>query len=273
MHNKMVKTLSFGCGCLWLWVILQLCLGIAAGLVMVFTGPSEGFVYVLAEIPLVVCLILATLSYGKIQWKRPVHFWPVAGEGLAVGLFFSTAWSFLLSILQTDAGNVDISLSQGGQFWTVLVVGLVGPVLEELFFRGFLYRQLARYNWVFAAVVSGVLFGLIHLNIGQGVFACVFGLILAWSYHRTGSLVTPVFLHIANNCLALFASRVWWGSFLMLGGAVAGIIVLAAKVPALSAALKANKKEAAFYGSQIFDSPWIWSFLVMSAIVSFALSV
>lgn len=86
---------------------------------------------------------------------------------------------------------------------TVTLVGsiLFAPIFEELIFRGLLYGTLrARLAWPLAALGSAVLFAFAH---GYGVagFLSVFlsGLLWAWVYERTGSLLPSMAAHVVNN--------------------------------------------------------------------------
>jgi hypothetical protein len=77
---------------------------------------------------------------------------------------------------------------------------------EELFFRGFLFSGL-RQGWSFwpAAVVTGLLFGLVHAPEGITIVVPlgILGGALAWLYERTGSLWPCIGIHWFNNALAL----------------------------------------------------------------------
>ncbi len=98
----------------------------------------------------------------------------------------------------------DADLAWGGP----AVVGLTllgsivfAPVFEELIFRGLLYGTLrTRLAWPLAAATSGLVFALAH---GYGVigFLSVFlsGVLWAWVYERTGSLLPSILAHVANN--------------------------------------------------------------------------
>jgi membrane protease YdiL (CAAX protease family) len=82
---------------------------------------------------------------------------------------------------------------------------LAAPLAEELLFRGLVYR-LARRTWGPwpAAVVSSLAFGLIH---GEPwfLFGLVgLGLILAYLYETTGSLLAPVIAHALHNAVSLY---------------------------------------------------------------------
>jgi uncharacterized protein len=88
-----------------------------------------------------------------------------------------------------------------------LLIVVVAPVSEEIFFRGFLFGGLRRgTSFAVAALVSAGIWGLFHYT-GPGTWGVViqltvFGLALAWVYERTGSLWPPIALHVLNNALA-----------------------------------------------------------------------
>ncbi len=78
--------------------------------------------------------------------------------------------------------------------------GLPGPLLEELVFRGLLYRAFERQRgWLYAAVVTSILFGLAHPD--KMIATGLGGLVLACVLRRTGSLRACVLLHALFNVL------------------------------------------------------------------------
>lgn len=86
---------------------------------------------------------------------------------------------------------------------TGILVIAVAPVVEEFFFRGFLYKSLRNGTGAWsAALVSGAIFGAIHFK-PEFIFPlAILGAILALLYERTGSLWPCIALHAANNALA-----------------------------------------------------------------------
>ena len=84
---------------------------------------------------------------------------------------------------------------------------MVGPIVEELLFRGTVTKLLlSRYKpWV-AIVLSGLLFGIYHMNPVQIVAASFSGFFLGWLYYRTRSLVPCIVVHILNNSLSVWGS-------------------------------------------------------------------
>jgi membrane protease YdiL (CAAX protease family) len=86
----------------------------------------------------------------------------------------------------------------------LLVGGIVGPVAEEVFFRGVLYGFLRRWGVVAALTISTLLFVLAH-PVSHGVFApqVVGGILFAIAYEVEGSLLVPITIHTLGN-LAIF---------------------------------------------------------------------
>lgn len=82
----------------------------------------------------------------------------------------------------------------------IFVLVLLAPLAEEVFFRGFLLGSLTRkYSTGTAITIVSVIFAVLHIDvIGAGIFSAVLCLI----FLRTGSLLGPVIIHIANNALA-----------------------------------------------------------------------
>ena len=90
----------------------------------------------------------------------------------------------------------------------MLCIVVFGPIVEELLFRGAITKVLLRnYNPSTAILLSALLFGLIHINPAQVFGASIVGLLLAWIYWRTGSLIPCMVLHILNNGLSVWFSN------------------------------------------------------------------
>jgi membrane protease YdiL (CAAX protease family)/uncharacterized RDD family membrane protein YckC len=93
--------------------------------------------------------------------------------------------------------------------FSVLLIAIVAPFAEELFFRGLLYGGLrVRMPVLPAALLSGLVFGGLHVTTGiTTVPPLVFlGVALALLYEKTGSLWPPIIVHCVNNSLALALS-------------------------------------------------------------------
>lgn len=97
---------------------------------------------------------------------------------------------------QLHAG-VDIAL-------IAVVIGIVVPIGEEIFFRGLALGALRRaLNRHAAVVVSALFFALAHLQVVELVPILILGLILGYLYDLTGSLIPGMIAHGLNNLAAL----------------------------------------------------------------------
>jgi len=91
-------------------------------------------------------------------------------------------------------------LSSGGFIMQILALGIVVPIAEELCFRGVVLNRLLSWIPTWAAVLmSSVLFGVIHLNILQGLYALVIGLVFSLLYIRYRNIWAPIIGHMAFN--------------------------------------------------------------------------
>lgn len=86
----------------------------------------------------------------------------------------------------------------------VLYGVILGPIAEEVVFRGvtlYYAQKFTRRFWL-ANLLQAVLFGVLHLNLVQGLYAAVLGLVIGWIYHRFHSMYGCIWLHIFFNFLA-----------------------------------------------------------------------
>jgi membrane protease YdiL (CAAX protease family) len=82
-----------------------------------------------------------------------------------------------------------------------IMIVLIGPVMEEIVFRGIILTRLAvKWDLKRAILISSLFFGLLHGDDG-GVGAFVFGVIMAVLYVKTRTLAIPIILHMLNNAI------------------------------------------------------------------------
>lgn len=97
-------------------------------------------------------------------------------------------------------GEITVVFSADNEFMLILSVAILVPIAEELLFRGVLLGELRRLmpSWV-GVVVVGVLFGIFHGNLIQGVYAAGIGIILGLVYVWTDSIWSSILMHIVFN--------------------------------------------------------------------------
>ena len=81
-----------------------------------------------------------------------------------------------------------------------IFAAIAGPIVEELFFRGFMYTAVRKYIGVFwATLITASLFAALHAH-AIGFFPImILGIILAYLYEKTGTLVSSMVMHMMHN--------------------------------------------------------------------------
>jgi uncharacterized protein len=120
-----------------------------------------------------------------------------------------------------------------------VIIGIIGPILEEIFFRGALFNPIDRRYPASPSVAVGVtafLFAVAHLD-HQGFFPlALIGLALGFLRQKSGSLIPSTLLHISFNAIGLYATLATapgaettappLSRWLIAGSAAAGLVLL-----------------------------------------------
>ena len=86
----------------------------------------------------------------------------------------------------------------------ILTTVILVPIVEELLFRGLLYRSLkTKTKPLYAAILSAALFALVHGEMRVMPQLFVLGLIFSYFYEKNGSLAVPITLHCSNNLIGV----------------------------------------------------------------------
>jgi membrane protease YdiL (CAAX protease family) len=107
--------------------------------------------------------------------------------------------------LQPNAfpGGVTASI---GLALTIFGICLLGPLAEELYFRGLVYGALRPRGAVWATIGSALIFSAAHLTPRAIPVLFILGVALALLYEKTGSIWPAVAFHVLNNSLAMAAA-------------------------------------------------------------------
>jgi membrane protease YdiL (CAAX protease family) len=94
---------------------------------------------------------------------------------------------------------------QPGLFFFLVVGGIIGPVAEEIFFRGMLYGYFRRWGMWAALLLSTAVFVVAHAIFHRiPLPQIVGGILFAVAYEKEKNLMVPITIHVLGN-LAIFA--------------------------------------------------------------------
>lgn len=239
---------------------------------------------------------LLAIAMGIVMlllWKKPSYFRQtilvpgrkMTGKNfLLITVFFFVGqqlyqwWYLLLEMVANglgisldailESGNVDIQSVP-----MYLYACLLGPVAEEILFRGLVLRSLQPYGKKFAILVSSLLFGLFHGNLMQAPFAFAVGLVMGYvalEYNIWWAIV----LHLINNLVfadllpRIFAFLPYGTGDLiltvfLLACTVAAVVILILRWREVRAYWRENPTEKGTY-STFFRAPAMIVFLVIT---------
>ncbi len=133
--------------------------------------------------------------------------------GLTVGLaipviFLADAIMMPFSYLLDMDGDLFEGLFTS--FGGIAAIVIMAPIEEEILFRGIVLKELLRkHSPKNAILISSVIFGIIHGNLFQLVFATVLGIILGYVYYKTGSIFPGMLIHFLNNATTCVVAHIY----------------------------------------------------------------
>ncbi len=164
--------------------------------------------------------VLAVLAFGaiahkpllqeckinrKLHWKQILIIPAIVLVGIMAFLPLAQGFVQLVYIITKKAPAVSMDI--GTQWWEVLITIVLVSVLpaigEEVLFRGGVARGLKRKNYLFAILMSGLMFSIFHGNAAQTVHQFFIGMVFGYLYFVTGSLLASMFAHLLNNLFAV----------------------------------------------------------------------
>lgn len=204
----------------WIFLLIIAC-SVGISFLVTFLYRNYGF-----ELPMLANLFLSegmivvptiiVMLFSRENWIKMLRLKKIKISTALVIILFTLACSPLVSMVnlisQLFVENVVVSSSAEMMAMPVLVMffmlGINAPVCEEFVFRGSVLTGFGKGgNKVKAILFSGLLFGLMHLNLNQACYAFVIGIILALLVEVTGSIFSSLIFHATvniSNTLLLF---------------------------------------------------------------------
>lgn len=146
-------------------------------------------------------ILYLPISYVKLK-KQP-QLWNRGGFSkigyfLLIGISASIIWNILLY----DIGLLGVLPVP--TVTMILTTGILGPILEEILFRGIIYHKLkTSFSTQKVIFLVSFLFAIYHFSLLQGIYTFLFSLLLTKIYHKYQNLWIPIVIHCAGNLAGL----------------------------------------------------------------------
>ena len=200
-------------------------------------------------------LFLFALSLVLFFWIRKINL--IENYGLCKPKFKAKNFLFYIPLLILISTNfwfgIRLNYSLVDSIFNVLAMLCVGFV-EEIIFRGFLFRALEKDNVKTAIIVSSVTFGIGHIinllsngldnllpNVCQVFYAMAVGFLFVVMFYKGGSLIACILTHSLVNAFSVFQNTQAITPLIEILISVAIIVVSVTYLIILLKTLKTNK--------------------------------
>jgi uncharacterized protein len=161
-------------------------------------------------------LLLCLVLLYKERLKSFLNFKKLSGPLMIFSLIAGLSMVFLSQIIIDLIAKVFPRLVEDSlgeltdllkiNSWLLFVpVVIMAPIVEEILYRGILFRvfkkEMIKPVWII--LMSGLIFGVIHLNFVQSTYATILGILMALAYYWTKNILVPILMHFGNNLLAV----------------------------------------------------------------------
>ena len=157
-----------------------------------------------------ICLaVLPKLELPTFEKKGIKHHAIVYSIGVVILYTVMTLFGILMQLTDFKPSQQEVAkqvqqMSETSLFLIIIGPAILIPIVEELLFRGALYKSLKiSQSPLAAAIISSILFGLAHLEPDTMPQLITIGFILAYVYEKSGSIIVPCLLHATNNFVSV----------------------------------------------------------------------
>lgn len=105
--------------------------------------------------------------------------------------------------------NILSPLTAGSIVVSIITIGIIAPIAEEFLFRGVVFNTLRkRFSPAWTIGLQGVFFGIYHMNLIQGTYATLLGVIFGYVTYKTRSIWPAIIMHIVNNSMSFILNAI-----------------------------------------------------------------
>ena len=133
--------------------------------------------------------------YLKSIIQKVIIIWPVL---MLVSLVSKTIFNEFS--VQEIVNNIKTSNNSTELIIAFIMIVIIAPIIEEILFRGLIYRVIKRLlGPFFSAFISSLLFSFVHLNLLSFPYLFILGVILCVFYENENTIITPILVHSILN--------------------------------------------------------------------------
>ncbi|PKM54311.1 MAG: hypothetical protein CVV00_08690 [Firmicutes bacterium HGW-Firmicutes-5] len=174
--------------------------------------------YTLISWLMVACFFLSVVIFSKQKLSQTFAIRHMSIKNSLTSMVTGIGLVFLMNGLIrfiSAATDIEFSYLSSSTFrvynlwFLMVVVGILTPIFEELFFRGVVLSRLSHgFGPLVSILLSSVMFSLSHMNPVQSIYVFPVGLLAAYLVYKTGSIFSAIWLHTLYNILNIYLAKI-----------------------------------------------------------------
>ena len=225
--SRKILSIIIAIGYFCLFFVFQIVVTVPVMIIKGFSVINDAdmlsFITVLSNLLSIICFMLITkLRKQKISEEYYLYKAPVPKLFLIIpaGILLNIFVSFILEFLSENVPFINkcmidyeeqasVMNNMSPAVYIIFAV-ILAPVMEELIFRGGIYRVVkSECSFVTAAMVSSLFFGIAHGNLVWSTYAFLLGVLLCSVYEKYHSIAVNIMLHLSFNLTSTFIEKVF----------------------------------------------------------------
>lgn len=158
-----------------------------------------------------IILILPSIIYMikcKLNISEAIRFKKIKATNIVLLIVFSYLITPLMSFINaismmffenTTSSFMGEIIKQNGFFLSIIIIAVIPATFEETVYRGIFYNEYRKVKPLQAIFLSAFLFGIVHGNLNQFVYAFVMGIVFALIIEATDSILSTMIIHFFIN--------------------------------------------------------------------------
>lgn len=192
---------------------------IGQGFSLIILGHTGNYLIILllSQVVLILPSIIYMIRY-KLNISEAIRFKKIKAANIILLIVFSYLITPLMSFINaismlffenTTSSFMGEIIKQNGFFLSITIIAVVPAIFEEAVYRGIFYNEYRKVKPLQAIFLSAFLFGIIHGNLNQFVYAFLMGIVFALIIEATDSILSTMIIHFFINATSVMALHLY----------------------------------------------------------------
>lgn len=207
MNKNKIKTVNI----VFLFTVIFALLGQEINSIIMMLTNNNLIILLSSQIILILPSIIYIIKY-KLNISEAIRFKKIKVVNIILIIVFSYLITPLMSFINaismlffentTSLFMVEV-IKQNGLFLSLLIIAVIPAIFEEAVYRGIFYNEYRKVKPLQGILLSAFLFGIIHGNLNQFVYAFIVGIVFALIIEATDSILSTMIIHFFINATSV----------------------------------------------------------------------